>query len=121
MELNKLATDYIKIKKKEKELRKKVIAVENEIISAMGNLKLEGTTTTETNIFKISVTTKITRKLDYDAFLALGVPEAQSFVELKPQLNLTLFRAYSLFEPEKAASCVTSTPAKTSIKVEVKQ
>ena len=120
MELNKLATDFIKLKKKERELKEKVLKLEEEIANSM-NLKLEGTTTTETNIFKISVTTKITRKLDYDAFLSLGVPEAQSFVELKPQLNLTLFRAYSLFEPEKAASCVTSSPAKTSIKVEVKQ
>jgi hypothetical protein len=120
MELNKKCTDYIKLKKRQRELADKVLKLEEEIANSM-NLKLEGTTTTETNIFKISVTTKITRKLDYDAFLALGIPEAQSFVELKPQLNLTAFRAYSTFEPEKAASCVTSSPAKTSIKVEVKQ
>ena len=117
--LKELAAEYLKLKKKEQKIRDAIGTIEEQIISEM-NPKLEGTTTIETDGMKISVTGKITRTLDYDKFLALNIPAEQSFVEMKPNLNLTLYRAYSLFEPKKAASCVTEKPAKTSIKVEVK-
>lgn len=116
--LKELAEEYLKLKKKEQKIKDALGTIEEKIIAEM-KPKLEGTTTIEADGFKVSVTGKLTRTLDYNKFLSLNISPEHSFVEMKPQLNLTLYRAYSLFEPKKAALCVTEKPAKTSVKVEM--
>lgn len=113
-----LLKNFLIAKGIEEAAREGRIAAEEAIIKEMGNLKLEGTTTKEIENYKVSVTTKLTRTLDYDKYVALGLPKALQFVEFKPTINLNAYRVASLAEPA-IALCVTSKPAKTSVKVEV--
>lgn len=113
-----LLKNFLIAKSIEDAAREGRIAAEEAIIAKMGNLKLEGTTTKEVENYKVAVTTKLTRTLDYDKYVALGLPKALQFVDFKPTINLTAYRAASLVNPA-IALCVTSKPAKTSVKVEV--
>ena len=113
-----LIQDFLTAKAVEEEARAQRVAAEEAIIAKMGNLKLEGTTTKEVENYKVAVTTKLTRTLDYDKYVALGLPKALQFVDFKPTINLAAYKVASLADPT-IARCVTSKPAKTSVKVEV--
>ena len=113
-----LIQDFLTAKAVEEEARAQRVAAEEAIIAKMGNLKLEGTTTKEVENYKVTVTTKLTRTLDYDKYVALGLPKALQFVDFKPTINLAAYKVASLADPT-IALCVTSKPAKTSVKVEV--
>lgn len=113
-----LLKNFLIAKSIEEAAREGRIAAEEAIIAKMGNLKLEGTTTKEVENYKVSVTTKLTRTLDYDKYVALGLPKAMQFVDFKPTINVTAYKQASLSNPA-IALCVTSKPAKTSVKVEV--
>ena len=113
-----LLKNFLIAKGIEEAAREGRIAAEEAIIAKMGNLKLEGTTTKEVENYKVSVTTKLTRTLDYDKYVALSLPKALQFVEFKPVINLNAYKVASLANPT-IALCVTSKPAKTSVKVEV--
>jgi hypothetical protein len=96
--------------------RDRRLAVEAEIVAIMPG-KHEGTVTDKDA--GLSVTYKITRKLDYAAYQAIadGLPEGLQCVDMKPTLNLKSFRALELVEPSLAASFVTESPAKPSISI----
>ena len=113
-----LLLNFLIAKSNEDAAREGRIAAEEAIIAKMGNLKLEGTTTKEVENYKVAVTTKLTRTLDYDKYIALDLPSSLRFVDFKPTINLTAYRAALLVNPT-IALCVTSKPAKTSVKVEV--
>jgi len=113
-----LITKFLKLKKAEEAARNKRVVAEEAIAQAMGELKLEGTKTLETDGFRVAVTTKLTRTLDYDKYLTLNIPKEYQFVDLKPQINVAAFRIARLAVPQ-TDSCITTAPAKTSVKVEV--
>ena len=113
-----LLLNFLIAKSNEEAAREGRIAAEEAIIAKMGNLKLEGTTTKEVENYKVAVTTKLTRTLDYDKYIALNLPSSLRFVDFKPTINLTAYRAALLVNPT-IARCVTSKLAKTSVKVEV--
>lgn len=113
-----LIQDFLTAKAVEEEARAQRVAAEVAIADAMGNIKLEGTTTCEYDGWKVSVTTKLTRTLDYDKYVALGLPKAQQFVVMKPAIDLTALRFAQRINPS-IADCITTTPAKPSVKVEV--
>ncbi len=113
-----LLKNFLIAKSVEEAAREGRIAAEEAIIAKMGNLKLEGTTTKKVENYKVSVTTKLTRTLDYDKYVSLALPKALQFVDFKPTINLAAYKVASLDDP-RVALCVTSKPAKTSVKVEV--
>ncbi len=48
----------------------------------------------------------------------LQLPENMSFVDLKPTINLKNLRMLERIDPDVVAQCVTTKPAKPSIKIE---
>ena len=80
--------------------------------------KLEGSQTLHPTGFKITITHKLTRKLDYDTYQALDIPENIQFVNLKPSIDLPRLRTIERIDPVLVAQCVTVKPAKTAIKIE---
>lgn len=88
--------------------------IENQILAVISP-KYEGTVKEA----GISVVYKVTRKLDFEAYLAIedGLPEGLKCVDMKPALNLKAFRALELVDPGLAATFVTESPAKPSISI----
>ena len=111
--MKELCEAYLRSKEAEVNAKAVRIAAEEALIQAIGPSKLEGTETHATDGFKISVTSKLTRKLDFDSYVGLGL----DFVDMVPKINLANLRVYEKTNPELVAVCVTSKPAKTSIKV----
>ena len=113
-----LCQEYVMAKAREKAAKETRLIVEAALIEAIGPTKLEGTETKATDGFKVSVTSKLTRKLDYGAYQELQLPENMSFVDLKPAINLKNLRMVEKLDPALAAQCITSKPAKPALKVE---
>ena len=92
-------------------------------IAAMVSSKDEGTDKRDVGLYQVTVTSKLTRSLDYDAYLAIeaGLPEGVRCVDLKPALNLKKLRALEMVDPGLPAQFVTTKPAKAAVKVEVIQ
>ena len=116
--LQDLCQDLIAAKEYAAEAREEVLRIENEILD-LAPEKLEGSQTLPTPGFKLTLTHKVSRKLDYDAYQALDLPESMEFVTLKPSIDLFKLRAIERLDPAMVAQCVTTKPAKTAIKVEV--
>lgn len=96
-------------------------ALENQLASLVAT-KDEGTDKKEFGPYKVTVTSKLTRTLDYPAYLALenDIPEGVRCVELEPKLNLTKLRSIDAVRPGFSAAFITSKPAKPAVKIEVK-
>lgn len=101
------------LRQKQDKIKSVIANLEAEIILAVPDLKLEGTT----KQFWGSITTKLTRKLDYNAYIALNLPEKLQFVSLTPKIDLKKLRATELVSPEITDTCITVKPAKTVIKI----
>ena len=97
--------------------REKRVNIEAKILELVPS-KLEGTETTTRDGYKVAVTTKLTRKLDIEAYQALDLPENLLFVNYKPEIDLKKLKAVEMVDPSLIALCVTSTPAKASLKIE---
>lgn len=118
--LDDLAEQFQRAKEDEAAAKERRLEVEGQIVAAMTDLKEEGTTTEKTDYFKVSVTTKLTRTLDYPAYLDLEsqIPEGIRCVTLKPEIDLKKLRAMEMVRPGFSAQFVTTKPSKPTIKVE---
>ena len=116
--MEKLCEQLLKAKADEISAKNKRIEIEDKIAALFDQSKLEGTETKKTPRFKVSVTSKLTRKLDYEKYRALQLPENLGFVNLKPEINLKNLRMMEKIDPAIVIQCVTVTPAKKTIKVE---
>lgn len=121
VKLEEFAHQYLVLKNQEAAIRAKRFEVEVLIIAAMDELKDEGTTTEKTDEYKISVTTKLTRALDYPAYCAIeaDIPEGIRCVNLKPEIDVKKLRAMDRVRPGFSAQFITTKPAKTSVKIEM--
>lgn len=117
--LERLCIDLRAFKTQEDMAKKKRLAVEEEIAGLVAT-KDEGTDKVDTGNYKISVTSKLTRKLDYEAYLAIeaDLPDGIRCVDLQPKLNIKKLRAMDMVNPTYSAQFVTSKPAKAAVKVE---
>jgi len=116
--LEDLCGDLIAAKQTMAFAKNEVLRIEKLILD-LAPPKLEGSQTLLTPGFKLTITSKLSRKLDYDTYQALDIPDSMQFVTLKPSIDLTKLRLIEQLEPVLVASCVTTKPAKTAIKVEV--
>lgn len=105
-------------KMREKSAKEERLQAEANLLAAFSPQAVEGTENKETDGFKISVSSKLTRKLDYKAYQELNLPDNLSFVDLKPNINLKNLRATDRLDPALSAYCVTTKSAKPSIKVQ---
>ncbi len=120
--LQALCADLIYLKSEEtrfSEMRK----IYEEKIAALIVTKDEGTDKAEAGIYKVTVTSKLTRTLDYEAYLAIesGLPEGVRCVDLKPALNLKKLRELEMVDPALPPHFISTKPAKASVKIDVKE
>lgn len=115
--LSDLCSEWQEAKAAELAARDKRVNIETQILELVPS-KLEGTETTTRDGYKVAVTTKLTRKLDIEAYQALSLPTNLAFVTYKPEIDLKKLHAVELVDPALVALCVTSSPAKPSLKIE---
>lgn len=120
LRLEELCNALVYCKQNEDGYKAERIAVEEEIATMLAT-KDEGTDKAETGQYRVTVTSKLTRTLDYEAYLAIedGLPEGVRCVDLKPSLNLKKLRALEMVDPDLPAHFITTKAAKPSVKVEV--
>ncbi len=116
--MEKLCMELLWAKSQEAHFRGKRLEIEQKIVDAVGLTKPEGTTSRIAGSYKVVVTTKLSRDLDYDKYEALGLPETLQFVDLKPIINMARLRHIEAVDPALVASCITTKPAKTAVKIE---
>lgn len=118
--IDKYADKILELKERESELADMRKELESELAAAIA-MQDEGTDTEKTSRYKITVTSKLTRTLDYPAYLAIenDIPEGVRCVRMKPELDLKKLRAMEMVRPGFSAQFVTTKPAKPSVKVEV--
>ena len=93
--------------------------LEAELAAMIGNDKLEGSKSVKFDGYKITVTNKLTRKLDYEAYQTIeeSLPEGVRCVDLKPTLNLKKLRALEAVDPSISAQFITTKPAKAAVTI----
>ena len=89
-------------------------------LAGMIATKDEGADKAEAGRYRITVTSKLNRALDYEAYRALEaeIPEGLRCVRMKPEIDLAKLRAMDLARPGFSARFVTTKPAKASVKIE---
>ena len=107
----------IQAKVEESRLKEVRLKLEDEIAKRIGNQKLEGTASQETETHKVTVSNKLTRSLDLDAYLDIRESLPLEFVDFKPSINLKNLRHIEAIDPDIVARCVTVKPAKPTINV----
>jgi hypothetical protein len=120
--LSELATEWLQAKKNEQAATAARIAVEEQIIALTGK-KDEGAQTHNEGDFKVVVTGKISRKMDWAKWATIkdSIPIALRPVKLKEELDERGVKYLQQNEPAIYELLpLTVTPAKTEVKVEVK-
>jgi hypothetical protein len=113
------ALRLMQLKEQELFIKEERTKLENDIATAIAT-KDEGTDTVKAGQYKITVTSKLTRTLDYPAYMAIenDIPEGIRCVNLKPELDMKKLRAMEMVRPGFSAQFVTSKPAKAAVKIE---
>ena len=113
------AADWMDAKNAEIKANKERVAVEEELLSLLAS-EIEGATSHQVGPYKVTLTGRLNRKMDWDAFAKLGIPAALAPVKYKPELEIKGLRYLENNEPEifsKIESVMTIEPAKTSVTV----
>ena len=115
-----IADIIVSLKLKEKETKEHRRAMEDELVRIISKPNLlEGTSTTETSHLKITITKKLTRKLDYPTYHKIedSLPENLRCVDLKPSLNMKAYRHLEAADPDLAATFCTTKPARSGVTI----
>jgi hypothetical protein len=117
--LNNLCLDLLILKKSEKEIADLRIVTENKI-AAMVATKEEGTDKADTDKYKVTVTSKLTRTLDDAAYFAIeqAIPTHLRPVYYKPTIDLKILRQLEVVSPDLIPGFVTTKAAKAQIKID---
>lgn len=118
-----IAAEWIEAKKAEIKANKDRVDLEEELIALLG-AKEEGSETHNIDDFKIAITGRLNRKVDWDVFDKLGIPVDLQPVKIKRELDLKGLRYLEDNEPsiyKKLAKAMTVEPAKTSVTVTRKE
>ena len=117
-----IAEDLFKAKLEESFAEAKRIALEQELIALVG-AKEEGAQTHEIGDFKVTITGRINRKIDWAIFdkdIASKIPESLHPVKVKRELDETGVKYLANNEPQLykiLATALTVKPAKTSVTI----
>jgi len=113
------ASDWMDAKNEETAANKRRIEIEEELLSFLTS-KIEGSESHQIGPYKVTLTGRLNRKVDWELVKALGVPDAISPVKYKPELDLKGLRYLESNEPETYklfCKALTVEPAKTSVTV----
>jgi len=119
--LTELAAQWLSAKDAEKRIRDKRVEIEKEIMMITG-CKEEGSKTHQAGDYKITVTGKLTRKLDVPKWndVEEKIPEALRPVTYKPTLDTKGLRYLEDNEPDVfriIADAIETKPAKPTITI----
>jgi len=120
--LNDLTVSLVAAKNNEDLAKQFRITIENKIISAMGKLKSVGATSKTLSNFKLTVTKKVTVKIDWDMYDGLvlknKLSKAQRFDKQKSDVDGKQYNHLKEHEPDifkRLSPAITETPAKTAV------
>lgn len=121
-EITRLCNEWQFYKTQEQDAKNKRVAVEDALVYHAPEIE-EGTNHLDSEHYKVTVSHKLNRKLDYEAYQAIegSLPEGVRCVDLKPAINLKKLRALEMVDPNLSAQFITTSPAKPSVKIEEKQ
>lgn len=117
-----IAEELFAVKHAEREANEKRVALEEELIAVLGQ-KEEGAQTHQVGDYKITITGKLNRKIDWDMFdsaIAARIPESLHPVKIKRELDETGVKYLANNEPQLykvLATALTIKPAKTAVTI----
>jgi hypothetical protein len=117
-----IAEELFAAKHAEREANEKRVALEEELIAILGQ-KEEGAQTHQVGDYKITITGKLNRKIDWDMFdsaIAARIPESLHPVKIKRELDETGVKYLANNEPQLykvLATALTIKPAKTAVTI----
>lgn len=117
-----IADELFAAKLAEKEANERRVALEEELIALVG-AKEEGAQTHTIGDFKITITGKLNRKIDWEMFdqsIASKIPESLQPVKVKRELDETGVKYLANNEPQLyklLAKALTIKPAKTAVTI----
>tara|TARA_R110000868_G_scaffold45282_10_gene150393 strand:- start:652 stop:1056 length:405 start_codon:yes stop_codon:yes gene_type:complete len=117
--LEDVVADWMDAKNEEVSANKRRIEIEEEVLSFLTS-KIEGAESHQVGPYKVTLTGRLNRKVDWDFVQKLGIPENMLPVKQKPELDLKGLRYLENNEPEfykNFCKALTIEPAKTSVTV----
>jgi hypothetical protein len=117
-----IAEELFTAKIEEKKATEKRVALEEELIALLGSRE-EGSQTHQVGAFKITITGKLNRKIDWDIFdakIATKIPESLHPVKMKRELDDAGVKYLSNNEPQFykiLSTALTVKPAKTAVTI----
>ena len=113
------ASDWMDAKNEEIAANKRRLEIEEEILSLVTS-KTEGSESYQVGPYKVTLTGRLNRKVDWDMLPKLGIPQEMLPLKHKPELDLKGLRYLESNEPEiykTFCKAMTIEPAKTSVTV----
>jgi len=113
------ASDWMTAKNMETEANRLRLEAEAELIKFLG-AKTEGAESHQIGPYKATITGKLNRKIDWDAFHKMDIPAQLAPVKYKPELDNKGLKYIESNEPEvfkRFCTAMTIEPAKTSVTV----
>lgn len=114
-----IAADLFAAKQAEKEAEAKRIALEEELVAVLGK-RDEGSKTHAVGNFKVTITGRVNRKIDWDMFDEVSSKIPESLWPVKRTLDVTGVKYLANNEPtlyKVLAPALTVEPAKTTVSI----
>ncbi len=117
-----IANELFEAREAEKKANERRVELEEELIAILGQ-KEEGAQTHEVGDYKVTITGKLIRKIDWDLYdqsIAAKIPESLQPVKVKRELDDTGVKYLANNEPQiyrLLAKALTIKPAKTAVTI----
>ena len=117
-----IAHELFEAREAEKQANERRVELEEELIALLGQ-KEEGSQTHEVGDYKVTITGKLIRKVDWDLYdksIAAKIPESLQPVKVKRELDDSGVKYLANNEPQiyrLLAKALTIKPAKTAVKI----
>ena len=120
MNIEMVAEKIMELKRREAIAKEERAMLEDQLAKEITD-RVEGTDSMVAGSYKVTVTSKLTRTLDYPAYQAIeaDIPEGVRCVRFKPELDLKKLRAIDAVRPWFSAAFITTKPARPTVKVEL--
>ena len=120
MNIEMVADKIMELKRREEIAKEERAILEDQLAKEISD-RVEGTVSLTTGSYKVTVTSKLTRTLDYPAYQAIetDIPEGVRCVRFKPEIDMKKLRAMDAVRPGFSAAFITTKPARPTVKVEL--
>lgn len=116
-----IADDLFEAKRVEREAEEKRIALEEELIAVLGK-RDEGAKTHTVGDYKVTITGRVTRKIDWDLFDAVSSKIPETLWPVQRKLDITGVKYLENNEPalyKVLSPALTVEPAKTTVTIKM--